>query len=273
MKSLRGAVSSAGQSASLTSRRSGVRVLYRPLFNFENKDPVKTDGYKYKKVAVVFFVPLLLITLVLASYKAFKTHRSTQEAAPTQNQELSSSLKTATRPQSKSTTQIQPGETIQIKVKSPFSDEGKIYWYKFGFDRKPDDIIRLIPATHQDQDLYTGIEVTRKNIKLIIQPAFEGVNRIYDKKPEVHKLKNPKISTDPIYRIREANLNAYIYVSDYGEGTEKCSQGSPVPVACSMSNVYTNKGKGLDIYCLASPNSVTECDNIVKTLDIEIKEI
>lgn len=245
---------------------------------------VQSQGNQKNWVRIVLFVSVGVIVLIGTFYGGIKFSEIRQERVaeeiPTPSLEPSifpgSTGSTPTTPTEKSPTpQEFTGETIQIKVRNPFyPDEIKAYLYEFTFDKKPGDTVKLIPAPYSGQDFYNGIEITRGAVKLSIQPAFEGVSITYDEIPEFEVITNWRIADNVIYRIKSKEpVNNYVYVSNYGEGEQGCSQWSPAPVACSMNNLSMKGGQGLGVSCTAGSENVAECDSIVRSLNIEITEL
>ncbi|MCX7881147.1 MAG: hypothetical protein N2482_01375 [Patescibacteria group bacterium] len=173
-------------------------------------------------------------------------------------------------------TEIITEETVQFRLRNLYSTK-IINNYKLTFNRNPNDIVKLLPVpkslptSWQNEDLSDGVKIIRKGVKLTIIPAFEGVSvSYYDKKPEIVKLGTIKISRKPIYRIKDQNSVGYSYVTDY---SEDCKQWQPLPTACHISNFYSEKAKGLEIFCKANTSTVIICDDILKSIDIIVTKL
>jgi len=225
---------------------------------------------------------VLAVILAIGGFFGIGMIKQTTKKSPTvqQNPTISpSNQKTLVSPTNQPigtspTAQVLTGETIQIKARNPYYlDEIKAYIYKFSFNKNPGDIVKSLPAASwQGEGYSSGIQIARGGAELTISPTFEGVSvPYYDIKPEVVEISPTKISSKPIYRIKGQDSGVdYTYVSYY---SEDCKQWEPLPVACHLSNVDSEKVGGLEISCKATSSSVIECDNLLKNIDIIVTEL
>lgn len=175
------------------------------------------------------------------------------------------------------------GNTIKINITNPHYSPNKegyflFYEYTFSYDRRPDDIIDPIK-----QGYGQGLEIKRAATTLSIAVVFDGGQVLYDRIPNPVTIHNP-LSDSLIYRITSVD-QAYIdksfydnrdfaYVSQYQEnkpamvGSNSCGQSVDPIAACSGPGVSISKNN-INLYCRADSNTVFNCDDIVKSLEIK----
>lgn len=133
----------------------------------------------------------------------------------------------------------------------------------FDYQRKSDDKIFLI-EDQSSEGIQEGFIIQRGVISLKVTPQFEGFPWAHTDNLVV-ELDNPKLTSEKIFRtVAEIASDGYEYVTNYSAGSE-CGEPKIGTVACSLSNVSSNK-VDLNIVCNSSATNVFECDQIVKTL-------
>ena len=86
---------------------------------------------------------------------------------------------------------------------------------------------------------------------------------------QVTEMVNTSLNAGKIYRTpTESAPNNYTYSTFYKAGSS-CGDVKPNTVACSATNIETDRDVGLSITCSANVQDVNLCDEIVKTLSFK----
>lgn len=154
-------------------------------------------------------------------------------------------------------------------------DSQRKYQFNFNFQALPTDKITTLEGPYLDKKIPGGIAITRKGATLSLRFFSEDILReVYGPQPDVVLLGVLPISSKPISRI-DTHTNEpkkYDYLSDYH--TTGCENLNGTAQGCGMSFFSkVNSAPTVGIECQASAQTVTSCDEVLKTVQMEVTEL
>lgn len=162
---------------------------------------------------------------------------------------------------------------ITLRLKDWYFQKGtKVYTYKISYDKLAEDKEQTFKATSYGSNEFDSyVEIMRDGAKLNIVPRPEGGNDLAEiNVPEVVTIMNSKISNKPIFRIIDKANTQYIRYT-YSDNYEAQCSTNNLSKACSTGIVGIG-GEYYKITCQANPDKISNCDEIVKSLDISFSQ-
>ncbi len=164
-------------------------------------------------------------------------------------------------------TLVSPNENILLTIVNRPGGDLTPKKIQFDYQRASTDTISLI----EDKDIANtqkGFVVKRNGATVTIIPEFEGFPMAHTSN-QVTEMVNTSLNAGKIYRTpTESAPNNYTYSTFYKAGSS-CGDVKPNTVACSATNIETDRDVGLSITCSANVQDVNLCDEIVKTLSFK----
>jgi hypothetical protein len=171
---------------------------------------------------------------------------------------------------------------------------GQLNVFNMSFNREMNDTVTILKRNESELKnfpkyvpgaLDMGIQIKHGTNELTISPSFEGGGTSIPNKLNTVVINNTKLVDGKIVRLKEQEVmgpqnsqGGSFYTTQYSENPEDCRAFNPdsgsIAPSCILSGpqVFTRSGSTLSIHCTSENENALWCDEIVKSLNVTVKE-